>query len=206
MLVFHPDLPRVSSLTNDSYFVDQLQARLLTPNTIPEQNSDILNVNLPVVNLVTSAPGHSQKKEVSPGRADCQYKDQKLKFVKGVSCVTQLFCAQPVTCAQNVVSDLPVGARLQSFWKTWMYLGAGPKIVQILKEGYTLPFRTWPHLTRSPTVISCYVNPLRNSYLLEALHQLIDKNVVELVHNQTSLGFFNRLFLVPNPTTNGGQS
>ena len=117
MLVFHPDLPRVSSLTNDSYFVNQLQARLLTLNTTQEQTLDNLSVNLPVANRVTSAPRHSQKKEVSPGRADCQYKSQTLKFVKGVSCVTQLFCAQPVTCAQNVVSDLPVGARLQSFGK-----------------------------------------------------------------------------------------
>ena len=55
------------------------------------------------------------------------------------------------------------------------------------------------NLTWSPTVISCYVNPHRNSYLKEALHQLIDKNAVELVHNPTSLGFFNRLFLVPKP-------
>ena len=80
--------------------------------------------------------------------------------------------------------------RLQNFWKTWLDLGAGPKVVQILKEGYTLPF---------PTVISCYGNPQRNSYLLEALHQLIDKNAVELVRNQSSLSFFNRLFLVPKP-------
>ena len=81
----------------------------------------------------------------------------------------------------------------------WLDLGASPKVVQILKEGYTLPFRFWPKLTRSPTVISCYVNPHRNRYLLEALHQLIDKNAVELVQNQTSLGFFNRLFWVPKP-------
>ena len=40
-----------------------------------------------------------------------------------------------------------------------------------------------------------------NSYLLEALHQLIDKNAVELVQNQKSLGFFNRLFLVPKPNS-----
>ena len=199
MLVFHPDLPRVSSLTNDSYFVNQLQARLLTLNTTQDQTLDNLSVNLPVANRVTSAPGHSQKKEVSPGRADCQYKSQTLKFVKSVSCVTQLFCAQPVTCAQNVVSDLPVGARLQSFWETWLCLGAGPKMVQILREGYTLPFRFRPYLTRSPSVVSCYVNPLRNSYLLEALHQLMAKNAIELVQNQTSLGFFNRLFLVPKP-------
>ena len=69
----------------------------------------------------------------------------------------------------------------------------------ILREGYTLPFRIRPNLTRIPTVVSCYANPLRNSYLLEALHQLIDKNAVEQVSHQTSLGFYNRLFLVPKP-------
>ena len=68
-----------------------------------------------------------------------------------------------------------------------------------MKEGYTLPFRIRPNLTRSPSVVSCYVNPHRNSYLLEALHQLIAKNAVELVRHQASLGFFNRLFLVPKP-------
>ena len=97
------------------------------------------------------------------------------------------------------MSKLPVGARLQNFWKTWLDLGAGPKVVQILQEGYTLPFRIRPKLTRIPTVISCYANPHRNSYLLEALHQLIDKNAVEPVYNQASLGFYNRLFLVPKP-------
>ena len=52
-------------------------------------------------------------------------------------------------------------ARLQNFWRKWLDLGAGPKVVQILKEGYTLPFRIWPNLSRIPTVISCYGNPHR---------------------------------------------
>ena len=119
--------------------------------------------------------------------------------MNSVSCVTQLCPVQPVVNAPNVAQNLPVGARLQSFWKTWLNLGAGPKVVQILREGYPLPFRIRPQLTRSPTVISRYVNPHRNSYLLEALHQLIDKNAVERVQNPKSLGFFNRLFLVPKP-------
>ena len=119
--------------------------------------------------------------------------------MKSVSCVTQLSCVNPVTNVPNVAFNLSVGARLQSFWKTWLDLGAGPKVVQILKEGYTLPFPIRPKLVRFPTVISCYVNPQRNSYLLEALHQLIDKNAVEIVRNQTSLSFFNGLFLVPKP-------
>ena len=40
-----------------------------------------------------------------------------------------------------------------------------------------------------PTIISCH--------MLEALHQLTNKNAVKLVKNQESLGFYNRLFLVP---------
>ena len=53
--------------------------------------------------------------------------------------VTQLSCAKPVTNVPIVVTNLPVGARLQHFWETWLNLGAGPKVVQILREGYTLP-------------------------------------------------------------------
>ena len=72
--------------------------------------------------------------------------------MKSVSCVTQLSCVQPVTNVRNAAPNLPVGARLQNFWQTWLDLGAGPKVVQILKEGYALPFRIRPKLTRSPVV------------------------------------------------------
>ena len=41
-----------------------------------------------------------------------------------------------------------------------------------------------PTLTGSPTIISLYVHPHRNLYLLEAWHQLTNKNAVELVKNQ----------------------
>ena len=108
---------------------------------------------------------------LSPGSASCYYKNHRLKYVKSASCVTQLSCVQPVTNVKNAASNLPVGARLQNFWQTWLDLGAGPKVVQILKKGCTLPFRIRPKVTRSPTVISCYVNPHRNSYLLEAYRQ-----------------------------------
>ena len=196
----HHDQPRASSHINDNYCVTKLQTRLLAGSTPQTLNTGSkLNVKLPVASHVHTAPGHSQKKELSPGSAGCHCKNYKIKSVKSVSCVIQLSCVQPVTNVKNAAPDLPVGARLQNFWQTWLDLGAGPKVVQILKEGYTLPFQIRPRLTRSPTIISCYVNPHRNSYLLEALHQLIAKNAVELVKQQTSLGFFNRLFLVPKP-------
>ena len=195
----HRILPRVNSLINDNYCVNLLPDRLLTrTSALPRKTINCLTLNVKhlAANHVHSAPGHSQKRELSPGSAVCYQSKRKLKYVKGASSVIQLSCVQPVTNAMNVVSNLPVGARLQNFWQTWLERGAGPKI---LREGYTLPFRIRPNLTRSPTVISRYVNPHRNSYLLEALHQLMDKNAIELVHNQTSLGFFNRLFLVPKP-------
>ena len=195
----HRDLPRVNSLINDNQCITLLQERLLTESPSAQRTINSLNVNCHVANLVHTAPGHSQRKELSPGSAGCYLIQEKLKYIKGASYVTQLSCVKPVRNVLIVVTNLPVGARLQNFWKSWLDLGACPKVVQILREGYTLPFRIRPKLTRSPTVISCYVNPHRNSYLLEALHQLIDKNAVELVRNKTSLSFFNRLFLVPKP-------
>ena len=97
----------------------------------------------------------------------------------------------------------PVGARLQQFGEKWEALGSSPKVVTILREDYTLPFQFRPNLTRSPTVISNYVNPQRQSHLLEALYQLTNKNAVEPVANQNSLEFYNRLFLVPKPNNRG---
>ena len=193
-----PDQPRASRLINDSHCVTLVQASLLAGSS-SQTIDNSLSVKPLVVANVHTAPGLSQKKEISPGAAVCYQKKCTLKSVKSASCVIPLSYVQPVTSVKNVASNLPVGARLQNFWQTWLELGAGPKIVQILREGYTLPFRIRPNLTRSPTVVSRYVNPHRNSYLLEALHQLMDKKAVELVHNQTSLGFFNRLFLVPKP-------
>ena len=116
-----------------------------------------------------------------------------------VSCVGHLSSANSVTNVPTVVIHPPVGARLQQFWEKWEALGSSPKVVTILREGYTLPFRFRPNLARSPTVISKYVNPQKQSHLLEALYQLTNKNAVEPVENQNSLGFYKRLFLVPKP-------
>ena len=120
----------------------------------------------------------------------CKTLQREIKICeKCFLCRSIVFCKTCNKCPTSA-TNLSVGARLQNFWQTWLDLGAGLKIVQILKEGYTLPFRTRPNLARHPTIISCYANPHWNLYLLETLHQLMDKNAVELVNNQKSLGFF----------------
>ena len=139
----HHDQPRASSRINDNYCVTKLRARLLAGSSRPTQTINTcasLNVNSPVVKVVNSVPGHSQKRDLSPGSAGCYCKEHKLKYVKSVSCVTQLSCVNPVINVKNAAQILLVRARLQNYWQTWLKLGAGPKVVQILKEGYTLPF------------------------------------------------------------------
>ena len=79
--------------------------------------------------------------------------------MKHVFCVDPLSIASTVQNAKHVAQNLPVGGRLQNFWQTWMDLGAGPKVVQILRQGYPLPFQTRPKLTRFPTVISRCQSP-----------------------------------------------
>ena len=84
---------------------------------------------------------------------------------------------------------------------SWQTFGrfANPRVVSILKDGYILPFKLRPPLVRDPLISSGYANPLRNLYLKEALHALIIKKAAERVRVQTSLAFFNRLFIVPKP-------
>ena len=197
--------PRVQREVNDNYCVLNVDAvkdyvhvsgkkQVLNPSPVTSKSETVfLHVNSFVAN-VHSVTGLPQKKGVNPNYC---YNHTELKNVNGVSC--HLSSANTVTNVPTVAINPPVGARLQQFWEKWEALGSSPKVFTILREGYTLPFRFRPNLTRSPTVISNYVNPQRQSRLLEALYQLTNKNAVELVTNQNSLGFYNRLFSVPKP-------
>ena len=180
----------------DSVIVSDKMEGLNPPPVTDQKNSKVtLNVDscIASVPIVTGLP---QRKGVNPNA--CQLYT-KIKYVKNVFCVGHLSSVNLVTNAQHAVIDPPVGARLQQCWEKWETLGSSPKVVNTLREGYTLPFRYRPYLTRSLTVISNYHNPTKQSFLLEALYQLINKNAVEPVENQNSLGFYNRLFLVPKP-------
>ena len=85
------------------------------------------------------------------------------------------------------------------FWQVWLSLGSNPRVVSILKEGYSLPFKVRPPLSRSPVIISHYADPVKNNHLKESLQALIQKQLVEKVLVPSSLAFYNRLFLVSKP-------
>ena len=90
-------------------------------------------------------------------------------------CRSIVFCQTCTKCPKCCTNSACMG-QTEPFWETQEASRARPKVLQILKEGYTLPFQTRPNMTRSPTIKSCYVNPHRNLYLMEALHQFMNKN------------------------------
>ena len=149
--------------------------------------------------VATHAPsvattGPPQKKGLSPVPVL-----RKIKHVNSVSCVDPCLFVQNVQGVPTVVHDGPVGGRLQKFWQVWQRLVANPRAVSILKQGYSLPFRLRPPLTRVPIIQSSYANPVKSRSLKEALISLQGKLVVEPVLVRSSLAFYNRLFLVPKP-------
>ena len=206
--------PRVSRSINDNYCVLNVarvknsvhvsgKKQVLNPSpVIKKSETVVLHVNSFAAN-VHSVTGLPQKKGVNPNYF---YTHTEIKHVNDVSCVGHLISVTSVTNVPTVVIHAPVGGRLQQFWKKWEALGLSPKVVTILREGYTLSFQFRPNQTRSPTVISKYVNPQRQFHLLEALYQLTNKNAVEPVENQTHWGFTTGYFWCPNPTTGGDPS
>ena len=137
---------------------------------------------------------HPQKKGLSP-----DHTVNRIKHVKGVCCVNPCLSVPPVPNVPNAVFEQSVGGRLQKFWQVWQEMGANPLVISVLKEGYTLPFKQRPLLTRFSIVQSGYANPVKNRFLKEALLSLMGKLVVEKVVIKSSLAFYNRLFLVPKP-------
>ena len=199
---------RVPSLINDNHCVNSVTGQKnsvcvtgqgdLDPAPVIAGNSKVtlnLNVDFCVANahIVTRLP---QRKGINNNAYQMNI---EIKYVKDVSCVGHLCSVNLVTNAPHAVFDPPVGARLHQCWEKWEALGSSPKVVTTLREGYTPPFWFRPNLTRSLTVISNYHKSAKQSFLLEALCQLINKNAVEPVENKKLLGFYNWLFLVPKP-------
>ena len=130
--------------------------------------------------------------------------------MKDTFCVDQLSFVKHVTNVPTVVSNLPVGARLQNCWKTWEDLGAGPKVVQILQRRLHPPLSdpakldkvTHHHklVCQSPQE-TLPVGGITSAYG-QKRNRIGQKSDIHLHCINVSIPsylFFNRLFLVPKP-------
>ena len=96
-------------------------------------------------------------------------------------------------------TNLTVGSRLKSFLPTWKTLGAHCLILNLIAEGYKLPFRERPKLSRIPCITSGFADFNKQSALSTAIQDLLHKGAIDIVQKPDSLGFYSRLFLVPKP-------
>ena len=85
------------------------------------------------------------------------------------------------------------------FRRAWVEENSSSFVLNIITNGYVLPFHLKPKLTRHPLIISEYKNQQKDRALASCIQSLLHKHAIEKVRNTESLGFYSRLFLVPKP-------
>ena len=93
----------------------------------------------------------------------------------------------------------PVGGRLRSFRRDWLANKCSDNVLNIITNGYILPFISKLNLVRAPLIQSGYKALQKELALTSCIQSLLSKNAIERVENVKSLGFYSRLFLVPKP-------
>ena len=93
----------------------------------------------------------------------------------------------------------PVGGRLRSFRRDWQTNKCSSNVLNIITNGYVLPFFSKRNLVRFPRILSEYKARQKDQALATCIQSLLSKNAIKRVENVKSLGFYSRLFLVPKP-------
>ena len=93
----------------------------------------------------------------------------------------------------------PVGGRLRSFSRDWQANNCSSNVLNLITNGYVLPFLSKPNLVRFPLIISEYKALPKDQALADCIQSLLSKNAIERVENVKSLRFYSRVFLVPKP-------
>ena len=83
--------------------------------------------------------------------------------------------------------DPPVGGRPIQFRRAWVDENCSSSVLNIIRNGYVLPFHLKPKLTRHPLIISEYKNQQRDQALAFCIQSLLHKDAIENVRNTESL-------------------
>ena len=88
------------------------------------------------------------------------------------------------------------GSCLSLHWQAWRDRGADPWVVEVLREGYRIPFLRPPPLSAEPIPMPSYApTSIKGAALEEVTLALIAKGAVKLAP-LPSPGFYSRLFVV----------
>ena len=95
-------------------------------------------------------------------------------------------------------SSRKVGGCLAAHWQVWESWRADDWVVQVLRSGYRIPFRSRP-LSHVPIPLPSYnPNSIRGLALSNAVSALVEKEAIEIA--PPSPGFYGRLFVTPKVT------
>ena len=98
----------------------------------------------------------------------------------------------------------PVGGCLHSFRRDWLTNNCSNNMLNIINNGYVLPFISKPNLVRAPLIRSGYKAFQKERALTSCIQSLLSKNTIEKVEN-VNLCFYSPCFLYPSLTKGGGQ-
>ena len=102
-------------------------------------------------------------------------------------------------CTVSEGSHFSSGGKLRHFFTKWEEQGAHQSLLSLIRDGYRLPFRKCPNLSRVPCIISGYASSDKQSALSTSIQDLLLKGAIEVVRTQNSLGFYSRLLGVSKP-------
>ena len=91
----------------------------------------------------------------------------------------------------------PVGGCLHSFRTNWQTNKCSSNVLNIITNGYVLPFLSKPNLVKFPLILSEYKALQKDQVLATCVQSLPSK--IKRVENVKYLGFYSHLFLVPKP-------
>ena len=91
---------------------------------------------------------------------------------------------------------MKVGGCLADFWMVWRGKGADAWVVEVLKEGYRIPFGKTPPLAPHPVLFTSYGPRSKKGLALEReIAMLLEKGAVERVPSPGP-GLYSRIFIV----------
>ena len=91
-----------------------------------------------------------------------------------------------------------MGGCLGRFWKNWENISKDPWVTQVLKEGYQIPFKELPVLSKLPVKFHSHRPGSPQFVALEAeIQAMLEKGAIEVVPQPMTAGYYARMFVVP---------
>ena len=87
------------------------------------------------------------------------------------------------------------------FRRAWVEENCSSSVLNIITNGYMLPFHLKPKLTRHPLIISEYKNQQKDRALASCIQSLLHKHAIEKVRNTESLCFLQSPVSSPKATS-----